>query len=148
MPRRTDDGRGEGALPTKLQISPTDGLDLDERYALTHFLGKTADEAARLYFAPANNLPYIEDFEHMGGEALRFYFPTVEPYLRDASSAGDATFAGGLVFVVQLRLDLGNAGGAVPELRSVLQTVDRLRAKFELDDEVVACLQQQLARLG
>jgi hypothetical protein len=48
MPRRDDDGRGLGALPTKLQISTTNGLDLDECHALAHFPGKRSDEAARL----------------------------------------------------------------------------------------------------
>lgn len=135
------------ALPTKLQISPTDGLDLDERCALAHFLGKTADAAAAMYFAPAN-LQYIEDFEHMGADGLAFYFPTVAPYLRDPRSIGDADFAGGLVTVVEMRLDHGDAEAAEPAMRAVLEIVDAQRDKFELDAETRARLQRQLARLG
>ena len=49
-----------------------------------------------------------------------------------------------------VRLDLGDAEGAVPEMRSVLQTIDRLRDKFEFGlkvlwdrDEIVKVIEQE-----
>lgn len=74
-------------LPTRLQISPTNGEQLDEKTALENFLGKSRTDAARMFFdADASNLRYIEDFVHMGIEGFRYYFPTVETYLRDERS--------------------------------------------------------------
>jgi hypothetical protein len=136
-------------LPTRLQISPTNGEQLDERTALENFLGKSRTDAARMLFdADASNLRYIEDFVHMGIEGFRYYFPTVETYLRDERSNDDPVFVGALIYVIESRMGEDGWQLATAEMRSVLLTIDAERGRFDLEAETVLALQQVLERLG
>ena len=61
---------GMKSLPSKLEISPTDGLDLDEAYAMKVFFGKTLDEARVLM----SECDYCsEELASMGPVAFAYY---------------------------------------------------------------------------
>lgn len=71
--------KGEKVVVSRLDISPTDGLDLDERFALEHFLGKNQEEAAALLSLDFSY--YMEDLSHMGEKAFLYYLGAVRLYL-------------------------------------------------------------------
>lgn len=64
---------------THSDISPTNGLDLDERVALEHFYGKDQEEAVALF--EENFGYYAEDLPYMGHEAFLYYIGSVRSYL-------------------------------------------------------------------
>ena len=64
---------------TRLDISPTNGLDLDERTALVHFFGKNQEDAATLF--EENFGYYAEDLTYMGNKAFFYYLGSVKSYL-------------------------------------------------------------------
>lgn len=62
-------------LPDFNEISPTQGLDLDEKSALQNFLGKTRQE---VFLMIQNDLiNYEEDFACMGSSAFLYYMPSL-----------------------------------------------------------------------
>lgn len=64
---------------TRLDISPTNGLCLDERTALVHFFGKNQEDAAMLF--EENFGYYAEDLTYMGDKAFFYYLGSVKSYL-------------------------------------------------------------------
>ena len=64
---------------TRSDISPTNGLDLDERTALVHFFGKNQEDAATLFQEDFGY--YAEDLTHMGNKAFFYYLGSVKSYL-------------------------------------------------------------------
>lgn len=68
---------GLPGIPSKYDISPTEGLQLDEQCALLHFYGKTAAEAVAMY--AENPIQYEEDILFMGWNAFAYYIDT--PYI-------------------------------------------------------------------
>lgn len=66
-------------VPSLNDISPTNCLDLDERSAVEHFLGKTRQE---VYAMIQNNFThYSEDFAYMGSSAFCWYVPVIQQYI-------------------------------------------------------------------
>ena len=61
---------------------------LDERKACKHFLGKTVDEAVRLF--EENALFYQEDLMFMGPVAFQYYVPAFVRYIDSAVGDSDA----------------------------------------------------------
>lgn len=64
---------------TRLDISPTNGLNLDERVALEHFGGKNQEDAATLFKEDFGY--YAEDLTYMGNKAFFYYLGSVKLYL-------------------------------------------------------------------
>lgn len=64
---------------TRLDISPSNGLDLDEKYALEHFFGKNQEDAVALF--EENFGYYTEDLTCMGNKAFFYYLGSVKSYL-------------------------------------------------------------------
>lgn len=62
-------------LPNFYDISPTQGIDLDERCAIQHFLGKTREEV--LLMIQDDMINYEEDFACMGVLAFCYYMPSI-----------------------------------------------------------------------
>ena len=91
------------SLPTREDISPTLGLDLDERAALEHFFGKTQSEASGLFFE--NPEYFSDDLMWMGRKAFAFYFPSLEPYITSEESAGGTYVINALIGILKSRLD-------------------------------------------
>ena len=69
-------------LPTAKDISPTSGLDLDEKYALEHFLGLDHTAALQMFRRDSEFLHvYLGDFVHMGESAFNYYVASLIQYL-------------------------------------------------------------------
>lgn len=66
---------------TRLDISPTNGLSLDERTALVHFFGKNQEDAATLF--EENFGYYAEDLTYMGNKAFFYYLGSVKLYIEN-----------------------------------------------------------------
>ena len=64
---------------SRLDISPSNGLDLDERSALEHFYGKNQEDAVALF--EENFGYYTEDLTYMGSKAFFYYLGSVKSYL-------------------------------------------------------------------
>ena len=65
----------------RTDISPTNGVDLDERSALEHFFGKSREEALALF--RDNFCYYVEDLTYMGDKAFFYYLGAVRDYLEE-----------------------------------------------------------------
>ena len=64
---------------SRLDISPSNGLDLDERSALEHFLGKNQEDAVALF--EENFGYYTEELAYMGNNAFFYYLGSAKSYL-------------------------------------------------------------------
>lgn len=91
-------------LPSRKDISLTNGQNLDERAAIEHFLGKSVTEACAMF--QENPLYYASDLIWMGSPAFRYYFPAFNAYLRSPSAALDADALNHLATLVEVRLSL------------------------------------------
>lgn len=121
------------SLPTKEDISPTSGVDLDERAALEHFFGKSQSEAAALFFE--NPEYFADDLMWMGRKAFAFYFPSLEPYITSKESAGDADIINALLGTLKTRLDddpVSIKDCQTPVLRVLVFAHENL-GKFQVD---------------
>ncbi|GAA5508892.1 hypothetical protein [Novipirellula caenicola] len=81
------------AIPSKKQLVDGDGLD--ERYVIEHFLGKSVEDAYRIF---ADGGGYItEDISYMSIFALDYYLPAALKYLQSSDSVNDWEFASGVL---------------------------------------------------
>lgn len=64
---------------SRLDISPSNGLNLDERSALEHFFGKNQEDAVALF--EENFGYYTEELAYMGNNAFFYYLGSVKSYL-------------------------------------------------------------------
>ncbi|TAE90526.1 MAG: hypothetical protein EAZ81_09695 [Verrucomicrobia bacterium] len=120
-------------LPTKEDISPTSGADLDECAALEHFFGKNQSEASTLFFE--NPEYFADDLMWMGRKAFAFYFPSLEPYIISKESAGDADIINALIGILKARLDddpVSIKDCHTPVLRVLMFARENLE-KFQVD---------------
>lgn len=93
-----DSNRLPSEIPTLIDISPTNCLNLDERSAVENFLGKTFDEAKAMFFDHAER--YTEDLGWMGRTAFNFYFPAYAAYLKsDAACPDDFMWVTTAIFI-------------------------------------------------
>lgn len=78
----------EDAIMPKTERELTNFNDIDYKYVVRHFLGKSRKDINSLYFKPALHL---EDFSHMTRGAIEYYLPPVlklmldDPYEADLS---------------------------------------------------------------
>ncbi len=92
----------KSSIPTAEDISPSNGLDLDERDALSHFLGKDVSEAGKLF--RENFVHYAGDLHFMGASAFAYYFPAFADYFRSADSAGYGDVVNCLIVLLRIRM--------------------------------------------
>ncbi len=71
--------------PSRKEISPTNGLDLDERTALEHFDGLDYRQALNLF--RENFDYYIDDLHWMGIDAFLYYLKSLNIYLEETDFA-------------------------------------------------------------
>lgn len=68
--------------PSRKEISPTGGLDLDEQCALNNFYGLDGDAALKMFERDSDYLHiYFADLVHMGPVAFEYYAAVLERYL-------------------------------------------------------------------
>src|SRR5215216_5731472 len=88
-------------LPTASDINVHDSLD--ERHACEVFLGKSVEDAEKLF--RENALFYQEDLMWMGPVAFRFYVESVIRYIQSNASSSDADAVSCFAMVLEFRLE-------------------------------------------
>ena len=126
-------------IPTEEDINVFNSLD--ERVAVEHFLGKSAEQAEKLF--GENGLLYQEDLMWMGPMAFAFYLQAAANYVCGSQSEGDLSFVDSVIRVIDFRSD-------EPQIRLAFEPMGRIVAhvvdnfdRFTIDPEVG---QQVLAR--
>ena len=133
-------------LPTDADISPTGGLDLDEKCALDNFLGKSFQEAETLLME--NAFYYREDFMCMGGKAFSFYFPAFFIYLKSPESNQDSDAVNAILGIVEFRLewDLPSIKIVQYVILEMLNFILENYSKFDIDSEIYGDFQSELKK--
>jgi hypothetical protein len=99
-------------LPSAKDISPTGGLDLDEKLALKNFHGKNVKEASDMVFE--NAFYYQDNFMCMGKKAFAFYFPIYCDYLKSEKSSQDANTVNAILGIIDIRLNFDASSIKMP----------------------------------
>ena len=105
-------------LPTASEINPIPE-DLDGKYAVKHFLGKTLEEAEGLF--RENSLHYQEDLMFMGPVAFRFYVHAAINYIQSPEAIGDPDIIN--CFAGILKVQLGCAAEELAPVAAALASV-------------------------
>ncbi len=80
----------QAPLPTLLDISPSNCLDLDEAHAVKMFLGKNHEQALELL---RDNFSYYqEDLAFMGSRAFHYYLTSLVTYITDELQSDPTDF--------------------------------------------------------
>jgi hypothetical protein len=123
--------------PTKTELTGYSGFvtDLDARYVIKNFLGKTQADTRKMY--PTGRGFSTEDFTYMASDGLRYYLPPAFDYLRDAESAHDWEFCHGLLCSLSCHFGSGSrpAADVVQLIQEIARYCDSHREKFELDPQ-------------
>ena len=131
-------------LPTQKDISPTEGLDLDEQCALEHFYGLDQSTALKMFRDDADYLHvYLADFVHMGDAGFSYYLPALVQYfdeLPDDRFVEDALDASDYVLI--RFSDCRSIPAGMDQLVELLQ--NRLRV---ISPELVPPLPERVAKI-
>jgi len=123
--------------PTKEELVGYTGFvtDLDARYVVKNFLGKTQAEARKMY--PSGQGFSTEDFTYMALDGLRYYLPPAFDYLRDEESAHDQEFCHGLLCSLscQVRPHHHLTADVLLLIKDIAAYCDFNREKFGLDGQ-------------
>lgn len=140
----------ESSLPTADDISPTKGLQLDERTALKNFLGKNLDQAEELL--TENPLRYLEDFMWMGPNAFKFYYESLSRYLQvhfTPEQAADSDVLHALIGLLKFRFKYDRisitpiAGAILNDLEFCIGRYE----EFEVNESICGDLLTELREL-
>lgn len=93
-------------------------LGLDEKSVLGLFLGKSKEDALRLF----GERPCTEEFAYMAPAGFLYYIEPAFEYLKSEKSAGDWEFAHGLLCSLSCRV--GNWGVDDTQLRVIREIAD------------------------
>jgi hypothetical protein len=89
-------------IPAFLDLSPTNGINLDENVAATHFVGLSHDGAMSLI--ETNPILYQEDFMWMGSIGFAYYFPDlVRVVIKEGTT--DSVLAQAFAVICKFRVD-------------------------------------------
>jgi len=134
-------------IPTATEISPTQGLNLDEKQAIEHFFGKTLDEAEALFREHA--IYYAEDLMWMGDKGFRFYFQAFCRFLESVHSEGGADALNSLISLLEFRIEYEPQSilRAKETILSILDHCVKHYLKFEIRAEIYGDLRTKLLQL-
>ena len=91
-------------IPTEKDISPTNGLNLDEKCALEHFLGLDRQSAIQMLRDNAESLHvYLGDYVFMGRSAYDYYLPVLFQYLDELSDEDYIDYAPNSIDYILIR---------------------------------------------
>ena len=96
-------------IPSKEDMS-CHGM-LEEEYAISHFYGKSVEEASELFFI--NSEYYGGDFRWMSVKGFFYYINSIKKYLLSEEGEDDHLFIGNVINIIMFRLkeetDFGDA---------------------------------------
>lgn len=133
--------------PTMLEISPTNCLDLDEKHAVTHFLGKDVSGAEALF--RDNFVYYSNDLHWMGPVAFKYYFTAFSNYVMSSESAGYGEVVNSLITLLEIRMtnDAASVISLKDEVIGCLDYCINNYPKFEVNADVYGNHKCRLAEL-
>ena len=134
-------------LPILKDISPTKGLQLDEKIALDNFLGKNQEQASKLFFK--NALYYSDDLIFMGGKGFAFYFPALLPYIQSVDSNLNSDVVDVLIVIIEARIDrdLDSIKLASTSILEALNYCLENYEKFGVDISIYGNLEKKMIKL-
>ena len=109
-------------IPTRREISPTDGIDLDERYAIVHFFGKNISEAKKLF--EENVDFYCSDLIWMGPKAFQFYMGAFLNYIIAKNDMDMSPEIDNLTMILEIKITEGNSKLLFPLKKKILKALD------------------------
>lgn len=137
----------EKSLPTLLDISPTNGLDLNEKEAVSHFFGKTLCEAVALFHE--NSIYYLDDLRSMGDKAFAFYLPAFCDYLQSVDVEKNSDDLNHFIGLIEFRLEYEPQSIAMTK-EVILSVIDYCLdnySKFGVDVAIYGDLRSKLIEL-
>src|ERR1700752_415695 len=118
--------------PTANELVGPPPYDLDERWALKNFLGKTQEQAMEMCKSSA----VTEDFTYMAPSGLCYYLPAALRYLESDEAAHHWEFAHGLMCALSSQVDIfGMRGEPLVLIKQIADYCDKHREKFNLTPE-------------
>ena len=117
--------------PDYNDISPTNGIDLDERSAAKIFLGKTQEEAIDIF--AKNACLHVDCLRYMGENAFSYYFPAIIPYLESEKSVGDAEIILDINSIINTRLE-HQIKSIKLTIKEILYTLDYIMINYDKFD--------------
>jgi hypothetical protein len=129
-------------LPTKGEISPTGGLDLDEKVAVANFLGKSMASALELF--RQNDVYYSNDLLHMGQYGFQYYFIPFAAYILNDEANADTLKS--LAELLKFRMECcpGSLSGSRDIIISVLQKIIQSYDRFNVHEGIYGNLRDEL----
>lgn len=126
-------------LPVEADFIDPESEDLDERYALKVFIGKTPEQAEILF--QQNFLFYQEELEYMKANAFRFYLLPALAYIRSATADNDSDAVSTLSSRLESRLaDISSVSTlaltAADTIRQILSSFDRFDCDCDIYGDV------------
>lgn len=131
-------------IPTAKDISPTAGLDLDEKCALEHFLGLDRQAVLKLFREESDFLHvYLGDFVHMGRLAFNYYLPPLLQYLDELP---DEDFIDNAPDVVAYLLIRFHENEAIP--MEIIEYISSMHQRLKrISIEPISTMPSRVARL-
>lgn len=119
---------------------------LDESWARKHFLGKSHEEARKLFLQDATY--YYEDLMYMPSKCLYFYIEDYIDYLMSDESEGHSGGASCFYSILEIRLDdvlygPGEMKGRVIEL---LHRLAEMQSWYDADPEIYDSFEEKSAK--
>lgn len=115
-------------LPVEADFLDPRSRDLDERHAVSMFLGKTLAEAEAMFSEHFSF--YQEDLTYMRGPAFRYYVRAAMRHLLSDQADGDADAANTFCGVLELRLRF-EPEALTPIAPLVSETIAAMLARFD-----------------
>lgn len=118
--------------PDRGQLAGSEPMTLDAKDVVEHFLGKTQEEARRMF--PARSSAYSEDFMWMAADGLRYYLPAALAYLKSEECKDDWEFCHGLLCSLSMQVDWRKTERDIVLLiKDVATYADAHRGKFRIE---------------
>jgi hypothetical protein len=123
-------------IPTFSEISPSEGLSLDEKAAASHFLGKSSHEAFEMM--AKNMLYYLEYFKYMGPKAFSYYFNSLVIYLMSDLNEFDDNVLISVIQTIELRIkyDPPSVLEARESIMDAMVFFDENYSRYEVDEDI------------
>jgi hypothetical protein len=134
-------------IPSFVDLSPSQGENLDEKLAAEHFLGKTVSEAEDLF--QENAIHYAGDLMWMGDKAFACYFPAFSRFLESSHADGDADVLNSLASIIAFRVEYESQSiiGTRPVVLSTLGYCLDNYSKFGVNVAIYGDLRSKLIEL-
>lgn len=131
--------------PTEKEINIFDSLD--EQWAVRHFLGKSQEEAEKLFCE--NFLYYQENLLWMGPVAFAYYLIPAMNYLKSEDSSGNADAVSCFCRLIEFKLEWEKTT-LLPVISEICQTIAIVTSefnRFECVHEIYGDVKQKLLQL-